>query len=154
MDDEPEILWAGRPSHFSALGAYIIAGVVAVALIYFGVYLGLIGVAVLVAWTFLEIQTLKYVVTEEQIIIRWGILNRHVGYVELYRVKDFQVSAPLTLRPFGLGNLTMPTSDHDTPLVRFKAIREVEPTARLMRKVVERRRRERGVREIDTGAGW
>ena len=97
----------------------------------------------------LKTRCICYEITPEELQYCSGILRRKHEYIELFRVKDFQVDRPLIYRFFGLGNLVIYTSDKTTPVFRLKAIRKPEEVYTVLRGLVELNRKEKHVYEID-----
>ncbi|WP_299578026.1 PH domain-containing protein [uncultured Sunxiuqinia sp.] len=97
----------------------------------------------------LRIQSIRYEITAEELQFHSGILSRKHEYIELYRVKDFQVQRPLIYRIFGLGNLLIYTSDKTTPVLKMAAIRNPRTIYKTLRDLVEQNRREKHVFEVD-----
>jgi uncharacterized membrane protein YdbT with pleckstrin-like domain len=163
---ETTIYWAGRPSQWSTVMHYGIAGV----LICGGVFLNpmlnellakanvhsfqpgwwLSGLGVLYAlWQYLAVRCTRYTLTEERLLDESGVLNRLTDTLELYRVKDTQVLEPIWLRPFGLGDVRVESSDRTTPIVILHAISKPKEAATLIRDRVEEMRTRKHVREFD-----
>ena len=69
--------------------------------------------------------------------------------LELYRVRDYKFDQPIFLRLFGLGNITLQTSDQATPVVIIRAIRDGEALREQIRTAVEDCRVKKRVREVD-----
>ncbi|HYF35222.1 MAG TPA: PH domain-containing protein [Prosthecobacter sp.] len=90
-----------------------------------------------------------YELTTQRLKISAGILNRRHEELELYRVKDYAIEQPLFLRIFGLGNLTMVTSDATTPRVTIVAVPGVEDVREKLRTAVQGERDRKRVREMD-----
>lgn len=97
----------------------------------------------------LKIRCTCYEINPEELQHCLGILHRKHEYIELYRIKDFQVDRPLIYRFFGLGNLIVYTSDKTTPVFRLEAIRKPEEVYTVLRGLVELNRKEKHVYEID-----
>lgn len=97
----------------------------------------------------LQIRCTRYEINPGELQHSSGILRRKHGYIELYRIKDFQVDRPLVYRFFGLGNLIVYTSDKTTPVFRLEAVRNPEEIYTVLRGLVELNRREKHVFEID-----
>ena len=62
----------------------------------------------------LRIKYTFWILTNEQLKIRTGILSYNINYLELFRVKDYILSKPLILRFFGLMNLTLLSIDRNS----------------------------------------
>lgn len=97
----------------------------------------------------LKTRCIRYEITPEELQYAFGILRRKHEYIELYRIKDFQVDRPLVYRFLGLGNLMVYTSDKTTPVFRLEAVRAPEEIYTVLRGLVELNRREKHVFEID-----
>lgn len=97
----------------------------------------------------LKVWCIRYEITTGELRHTHGILRRRHGYIELYRIKDFQVDRPLVYRIFGLGNLIVYTSDKTSPVFRLEAIGKPEEIYTILRERVEQNRREKHVFEVD-----
>lgn len=161
--------WEGGPHPISLLGSLLTAIVIMVGtLILFGTELvvtingedrvysivpALLGLAVIltlgVAWKYISLKMIKYIVTDEQIHVIGGVLNRRTDDLELYRVKDLIWEEPLLLRLVGAGNLTLITSDKSNMRVILMAIKGGGELKDSIRARVEELRDAKGVRELD-----
>ena len=103
----------------------------------------------MVIYNVLKIWCISYEVSQEEIRIKSGILSRNHEFVELYRVKDYSLNQPLVYRLFGLGNLTLFTSDRTHPVFTLRAVGEPEKKYQLIRELVERNRKAKHVFEVD-----
>ncbi len=97
----------------------------------------------------LKVWCIRYEITTGELRHTYGILRRRHGYIELYRIKDFQIDSPLVYRIFRLGNLIVYTSDKTSPVFRLEAIRRPEEIYTILRERVEQNRREKHVFEVD-----
>lgn len=107
------------------------------------------GGLMLILWKYLEIRCTRYQLSAEQLTTTHGVLNRLTDNLELYRIKDTQVFEPLWLRPMGLGNVCIHSSDRTTPRLVVRAIPKPTKMASLVRQQVEAERVRKGVREFD-----
>ena len=112
------------------------------------VYLTVIALLRL-GYRILKTSCMRYEITPEELEYHSGIFSRKHEYIELYRVKDFEVERPFLYRLFGRGNLILYTSDKTTPVFRMLAIRKPEETYTVLRAFVERNRRLKHVYEVD-----
>jgi uncharacterized membrane protein YdbT with pleckstrin-like domain len=103
----------------------------------------------LILWKYLEIRCTRYRLSAEQLTATHGVLNRLTDNLELYRIKDTQVFEPFWLRPMGLGNVCIHSSDKTTPTLTIRAIPKPTDMAGLVRQQVEAERVRKGVREFD-----
>lgn len=97
----------------------------------------------------ISVKTHNYGITRHELHESFGVFNRSIHTVELFRVKDYQTEKPLLLRLFGLGNVIIYTSDHTTPRVVLCAVTKPEVVMRGLRNLVDRERESKGVREFD-----
>ena len=107
------------------------------------------GGLMLILWKYLEIRCTHYQLSAEQLTAAHGVLNRLTDNLELYRIKDTQVFEPIWLRPMGLGNVCIHSSDRTTPTLMVRAIPKPTKMASLVRQQVEAERVRKGVREFD-----
>ena len=100
-------------------------------------------------WRYLLTQTTRYTLTAERLVVTTGVFHQQQEETELYRVKDYSVSAPLLYRWLGLANVSLLTSDRTHPELVLSGIRNADQVKELIRAQVEMLRVEKGVREID-----
>lgn len=131
-----ETVWTGRPSHLNNLLIYIVCTVLVIPVFY-------------AIWRWFQLNCTTYELTTQRLKITHGVFNREEDDLELYRVKDISFSQPFVPRLFGLGNVTMHTSDKTTPELTIAGIADAKEFRDLLRDQVERRRDEKRVREID-----
>ena len=128
-----KIVWYGGPSQLINIKTYI--------LLFWTVILPLI--------VYLRTRFTIYELTEERFREKTGILSQTIEELELYRVRDYTVEKPFLMRLFGLGNLTLVTSDKTNPKIYLYAIKNVESVRDLFRKNVEATRKKTGTKEVD-----
>jgi len=158
---EEKTLFHGSPSQVVNLGAYLLSGIVAVALVAAAILFlpwlapGLVAPIGYAGWNWLLLRSRVYEVTTERIRVSTGILTRRTDELELYRVEDITLVEPLSLRLFGLGNLELATNDTSNPRLTLPAIKGVKQLREDLRKAVEERREKKHVRvaEFEPGPG-
>ena len=97
----------------------------------------------------LKIYCLRYEISSEELRYYSGILHRKHEFIELYRLKDYKIDRPFVFRIFGMGNLTIYTSDKTTPVFKMEAIKNPRKIYKTLRGLVEQNRREKHVFEVD-----
>ena len=132
---QASVLWQDRPSQLQHLLLYL-SCVLLVPLPF-------------ALWRYLLTQTTRYALTAERLIVTSGVFHQQQEEVELYRVKDYSVSAPLLYHWLGLANVRLLTSDQTHPELVLRGIRNADRVKELIRERVEALRLEKGVREID-----
>jgi uncharacterized membrane protein YdbT with pleckstrin-like domain len=91
-----ETLYKGCPAVVGSLGRLLIC-------------IGTLGLGYL--WFWLREGNVKYLITNQRVVVERGIFNRITDAVELYRVDDVELSKPFGQRLLGTGNMTLVTSD-------------------------------------------
>jgi len=133
--------------------ALALAGVVLVFVLDYGYYPLLLTGLALAILTVKAVRNLaaKYVITEERLIIRRGIIFKSVDEIELYRIKDVRINFSLLNQMAGIGNITISSSDETTrdgDLI-IPEIQTAQDRREHLRRLVDTARQKRRVREID-----
>ena len=113
------------------------------------VYLFLFWTVIIPLVVYLKTRFTIYELTDQIYREKTGVLSQKIEELELYRVRDYSVDKPFLMRLFGLGNLTLITSDKTNPRVYMRAIRNVENVRDTFRKHVEEARKATGTKEVD-----
>lgn len=92
--------------------------------------------------------SIKYKLTEEQLIITKGIFSVQTDYLELFRVKDMITKKPFLMRLINAYNLTLYTSDKTDSILKIEGINQKDIQTTL-RTYVDTNRKVKGVYEID-----
>jgi uncharacterized membrane protein YdbT with pleckstrin-like domain len=132
-------VWNGTPSQVINLPAFILLGL----------FFWLVIPIFMILWKWLVVKNTKYELTTERLRTRYGVLNKQMDEIELYRVRDYRFEQPFFLRIFSLGNVIMQTSDKSHPQVTIRAIPNGEELRERIRTHVEECRARKGVREVD-----
>ena len=113
-----------------------------------------VGLVIIIAWRRLQNMASAYEITDQRLIVRRGLIMKTIDEIELYRVKDVRVRFSLINQLADIGTITITSSDRTTGNQEF-VLRDV-PAARErregIRKLVDRARQRRGVRELDVDA--
>lgn len=127
------LVWKGRPSQLTNILVYIF----------------FFWTIIIPLYRYLKTRFTIFELTSDRFRTKIGILSQKVDELELYRVRDYEVFKPFLLRLFGLGNLTLITSDKTHPKIEMKAIKNPEIVLELFRKNVEISRKKTGTKEVD-----
>jgi uncharacterized membrane protein YdbT with pleckstrin-like domain len=100
---------------------WVIAGLIALAQL----------LALVVAW--LKLRSTLYIVTNQRVMIEEGILSKTVNEIDLRYVDDSQFFQGLTDRILGIGNVTLHSSDANTPTYMLRSIRDPRGVRELIR---------------------
>ena len=132
---QSQTLWQERPSPLIHLGLYLSCA--------------LLLPLPLALWRYWQVRSTRYTLTAERLVCQQGVFHRTEDEVELYRIKDYTVVAPLLYRWLGLADLVLITSDRTHPELLLKGITDAYQVKELIRTQVEALRTRKGVREID-----
>ena len=133
------ILWRNSPSQFVNIKCYLLCGVLVWTV--FPIFL--------MFWRYLKVKSIKYTLTEEILEIEEGVFSKTSKHIELYRIKDYIIKEPFLMRIFGLGDLEIITSDKTVDDLILHAIKDPKSVKDGIRDIVEKRRDEKGVKEVD-----
>ena len=111
-----------------------------------------IGVGlVIIAVRWLQNMAAAYEITDQRLIVKRGLVMKSIDEIELYRIKDVRVDFSVINQIADIGTITITSSDLTTQNMQF-VLRDI-PAARErregIRKLVDRARRQRSVRELD-----
>ena len=111
-----------------------------------------IGVGlVVIAVRWLQNLSAAYEITDQRLIVKRGLVMKSIDEIALYRIKDVRVDYSLVNQITDIGTITITSTDRTTGNTQF-ILRDI-PAARErregIRKLVDRARRLRGVREMD-----
>lgn len=101
------------------------------------------------SYRIVKVWCITYEISSDEIRKESGILSRKHEFIELYRVKDYSVDKPFLYRMFGLGNLTLYTSDRTSPIFFLQAIPDPQEKYQIIRDLVEHNRKVKHVFEVD-----
>ena len=104
-------------------------------------------------YRWLVVKSTTYRLTTERLITEAGIFNKTTDTLELYRVRDLQITAPFWPRLFGLQNIHLLTADTSTPSIVIDYIPATLGLADKFRVQVEEARQRKRVRTVDLEDG-
>ena len=102
----------------------------------------------------LPISFTKYSITEDRLFRETGLLNLREEELLLYRVRDLTLTRSLWQRIFGVGTITVTSSDKSTPSLVIKNIKKSKDIKELIHSKVEEAKRMKSMRTteiLDTG---
>lgn len=152
-----QTLWTGSPSQIRNLGTFIFCSLLIFAILgaWFVFQLppfvpALVILPALIAfWKWLIVRARQYQLTTERLLMSYGVFSKTTDSLELYRVKDFRMTQPFSLRLAGLENIELTTSDQSSPLVVIDHIPQCARLSDKIRAQVEACRLQKGTREIE-----
>ena len=103
----------------------------------------------------LPISFTKYSLSEDRLFRETGLLNLNEEEVLLYRVRDESLSRSLWQRIFGVGTITVHSSDKTSPTLEVINVKDSKSVKELIFTNVEKAKEERRMRAtelLDDGA--
>ena len=88
----------------------------------------------------------RYALSEDRLFLSVGFLSIKDDEMLLYRVRDITVSRSLWQRMFGVGTITIQSSDKSQPILVLKNIKNPIPTKELIHDCVEEMKIKRRMR--------
>jgi len=112
-------------------------------------WIGIIPALLWVGWKWLTVRCEHYELTTQRIRITTGVFNQKIDEIELYRVKDINMTRTFWMRLTGLSSIHLKTSDRSLPTLNIPAIDQGEELREQLREQVEQVRDKKRVREMD-----
>ena len=94
----------------------------------------------------LPISFTKYEVSEDRLFMPTGFLNLKYEEILLYRVRDLELSRSFGQRIFGVGSITVTSSDKSNPVLVIHNVKEPAAVKELIHQQVEDMKIRRRVR--------
>lgn len=88
----------------------------------------------------------KYSLSKDRLFLEKGLINMKLEEIVLYRIRDISLSISLWQRIFGVGTVTVVSSDHSNPKLEIVNIKNPLEIKELIHKNVERMKEERRLR--------
>jgi len=73
-------------------------------------------------WAYLRMYFERYIVTERELKIYTGVINKRIDSLDLMRLKDIFTYEPFYFKPFGVKNVILRTVDRTHPTVILKGV--------------------------------
>ena len=99
-------------------------------------------------YKYIYIRKILYIITDEQLIVKHGVLVAICDYIEFYRVIDYDEKSDFVQQLFGLKTVTIYSGDHSTPKLDMKGISVNTDIVSFIREKVEINKKAKGVYEI------
>lgn len=88
----------------------------------------------------------RYALSNDRLFLDTGLLNTHCDEILLYRVRDISLNISLFQRIFGVGSITITSSDRSLPTLVLKNIKRPREVKELIHNTVEKMKIERRMR--------
>ncbi len=110
------------------------------------VFMPILLIKIIYGYFYYRLQNIK--IFEDKMLIRTGVFSVNNDYLELYRVKDYEMFQSFFMRVFNLMAFRLHTSDKTTPIIHVRGVKKSN-IVDIIRNNVERQRKLKGVREFD-----
>ena len=158
-DDEPEqTLWEGTYSKLAMVGSWALAVVLTIGLVIVAIVAGFSGTgwliaiaALVVVWIALVLllfyrqYSVHYTLTDQRFVHERGILWRETDRIEAIDIDDVAYSQGPVERMFGVGTVSIHSSDKSHPQLDLPGIEKVREVAASIDEVRRQERRKRGL---------
>lgn len=104
--------------------------------------------SLILVYRLIYLKRIRYHVGSEQLTSEHGVLQRSVGYIELYRVVDFHEQQTLLQQIFGLKTVTVLSMDRTTPKLELIGLPKRINIVDVIRERVEYNKQRKGIYEI------
>ena len=94
----------------------------------------------------LPLSFTKYAISEDRLLQSSGILNLQYEEILLYRVRDISLSRSFGQRIFGVGSITVTSSDKSRPVLVIQNVKDAPEVKELLHRQVEDMKIRRRVR--------
>lgn len=113
-----------------------------------------IGIAILILlskvfWNFIVLLNVKFIISSEQIILKKGVINKSVDFVEMYRIYDYQKKQNILEVVSGLMKIYLSSRDMSHPFLKLYGIPNNNDLIDEIRKRVERQKEVKHIYEFN-----
>ena len=85
----------------------------------------------------LPLSFTRYALSEDRLFLEKGLLNTKYDEILLYRVRDISLNITLGQRLFGVGTITVQSSDKSLPILELKNLKRPREVKELLHQTVE-----------------
>ena len=93
----------------------------------------------------MPISFTSYKVNEERLVIQKGLLHTETDEIMLYRIMDIKLMRKLGQKIFGVGTITLYSSDKTSPKLDLKNIKHSDKVRRFLSNLIEKQRETRRI---------
>lgn len=96
-------------------------------------------------WLGLPTTNTKYWIAENRLYISNGLFSTETDEMLIYRIQDLKLKRTFGQKLFGVGTITLYTTDKSTPVLELKNIKRSDHVRRFISRIVEQEREEKGL---------
>ncbi|MDR1687347.1 MAG: PH domain-containing protein [Clostridiales bacterium] len=93
----------------------------------------------------LPLSFTRYEVTNDSLVIKKGFFKTETDEILIYRIMDIRLVRSLWQKIFGVGTITLLSSDKSAPSQELKSIKDSENVRLFLSRQIEKQRTERGI---------
>jgi membrane protein YdbS with pleckstrin-like domain len=97
----------------------------------------------------ITLRSIRYRLTSQRLFVRRGFIARHLDELELFRIKDVLVEQSIIGRLMNIGNVTVLSSDENTPCVNIIGVLNPVRVKEVIRAQCRASRRHEGMRPAE-----
>lgn len=94
----------------------------------------------------LPLSLTRYSLSEDRLFLETGLLSTRCEEILLYRVRDLSMKISLGQRIFGVGTVTVQSSDKSCPVLELRNIKHPRETKEIIHQAVEQMKLQRRMR--------
>ena len=94
----------------------------------------------------LPLSLTRYSLSEDRLFLETGLLSTRSEEILLYRVRDLSMKISLGQRIFGVGTVTVQSSDKSCPVLELRNIKHPRETKEIIHQAVEQMKLQRRMR--------
>ena len=94
----------------------------------------------------LPLSFTRYSLSEDRLFLETVLLSTHCEEILLYRVRDLSMKISLGQRIFGVGTVTVQSSDKSCPVLELRNIKHPRETKEIIHQAVEQMKLQRRMR--------
>lgn len=94
----------------------------------------------------LPLSFTRYALSEDRMFVETGLLTTQCEEILLYRIRDLSMRITLGQRIFGVGTITIQSSDRSCPVLELKNVKHPRETKEIIHQAVEKMKIQRRMR--------
>ena len=88
----------------------------------------------------------RYALSEDRLFVETGLLTTQCEEILLYRIRDLSMRITLGQRIFGVGSITIQSSDRSCPVLELKNVKHPREAKEIIHQAVEKMKIQRRMR--------
>lgn len=94
----------------------------------------------------LPLSFTRYALSEDRMFVETGLLTTQCEEILLYRIRDLSMRITLGQRIFGVGTITIQSSDRSCPVLELRNVKHPRETKEIIHQAVEKMKMQRRMR--------